>query len=379
VKNFFIVMSCILGFSFTASAAILVFSPNGSYTTKATLSEANTAADVAGKTVLVTSALSSSYSNISTATVHGWRTDAALRVEKGGSINNTTKFDMQGQSSPYGMTFTQSTSAPNDFATFLVRRDANHTGGTPGFTSAGIRSDVYVSADDTNYEWSIIGRVVSAATGGQNVGVYAQGIKESTGPVWGAVAEAIDTTEEADPDNGLVGLEVDLVANDTDASRNRVGVDLQLKKSNAAGAEAVAGYGFRAANTNAPNSYYNSAFSVTGRTVVGFDTAEGTIVSAAFRMSQGQAVAFDNAMTQQLNYDGTGLQYKVSGVQVSRLTADKGLELNGARLKIDADFTTGSSTPGALNNKPGSTSGTGPQWIGIHLDGIKYWIPAYID
>lgn len=75
-----------------ANAAILVFSPNGAYTTKTTLSAAATAADAAGKTVVVTSALSAVQSNISSATVHAWPADRALKVEKGGSINPTTKF-----------------------------------------------------------------------------------------------------------------------------------------------------------------------------------------------------------------------------------------------------------------------------------------------
>jgi hypothetical protein len=77
-------------------AAILVFSPNGTYTTKPDLTTAATAADAAGKTVVVTSALSAVQSNISSATVHGWPVDRALRVEKGGSIANTTTFRLNG-------------------------------------------------------------------------------------------------------------------------------------------------------------------------------------------------------------------------------------------------------------------------------------------
>lgn len=83
-----ILMSC----SSSVMAAILVFSPNGTYTTKSTLSAAATDADVAGKTVVVTSALSAVQSNISSATLHAWPTDRALKVEKGGLIANTTQF-----------------------------------------------------------------------------------------------------------------------------------------------------------------------------------------------------------------------------------------------------------------------------------------------
>lgn len=80
----------------SANAAILVVSPNGNYTTKSTLAAAAVAADAAGKTVVVTSALSASFSNISSASVHSWPADRKLKVEKGGSIGNTTKFKIDG-------------------------------------------------------------------------------------------------------------------------------------------------------------------------------------------------------------------------------------------------------------------------------------------
>lgn len=75
-----------------AHSAILVFSTNGTYTIKTSLSQAATEAECAGKTIMVTSALSSSFSNISSATLHEWPADRKLGVAQGGSINPTTKF-----------------------------------------------------------------------------------------------------------------------------------------------------------------------------------------------------------------------------------------------------------------------------------------------
>lgn len=75
-----------------SDAAILVKAQNGTYSAKASLLAAATAADAAGKTVIVTSALSAVMSNISSATVHSWPADRKLVVEKGGSIGNTTIF-----------------------------------------------------------------------------------------------------------------------------------------------------------------------------------------------------------------------------------------------------------------------------------------------
>jgi hypothetical protein len=91
----FIVAVLLLLFTTQANAAILVMSQNGTYTTATDLCSAGTRADVANKTVVVTSALSSTFSNISsnTCSLKGvWPSDRALKVEKGGSIGNTTKF-----------------------------------------------------------------------------------------------------------------------------------------------------------------------------------------------------------------------------------------------------------------------------------------------
>ena len=91
MKRFILTLVMLL-ISTQAYAAILVFSPNGTFVVKPDLATAATAADVSGKTVVVTSALSATLSNISSASVHGWPTDRKLKVEKGGSIGNTTLF-----------------------------------------------------------------------------------------------------------------------------------------------------------------------------------------------------------------------------------------------------------------------------------------------
>ena len=72
--------------------AILVFSPNGTYVTKPTLEATRTSADCAGKTVVVTSALTAAQSNITAA----WPADRALEVKMGGSIGNTVAFTING-------------------------------------------------------------------------------------------------------------------------------------------------------------------------------------------------------------------------------------------------------------------------------------------
>ena len=82
-----IFFSFVLLLTVQSQAAILVFEPGGTYSTQATLDAAATDGAVAGKTVVVTSALSAAESNCSSG---AWPADRALKVEKGGSIGNTT-------------------------------------------------------------------------------------------------------------------------------------------------------------------------------------------------------------------------------------------------------------------------------------------------
>lgn len=73
----------LLIFSTQVQAGVLVFSPNGTFTAKTTLTAASTAADVVGKKVVVTSAQTLS-SNLT------WPSDRALAFERGGVVTIAT-------------------------------------------------------------------------------------------------------------------------------------------------------------------------------------------------------------------------------------------------------------------------------------------------
>lgn len=83
---------CLLLTACGGQAAIIAETPAGGRVTVPTLSAAATRPDLVGSTVRVTSALSAAMSNISSASVHRWPADRKLVVEKGGSVNPTTKF-----------------------------------------------------------------------------------------------------------------------------------------------------------------------------------------------------------------------------------------------------------------------------------------------
>lgn len=187
--------------------------------------------------------------------------------------------------------------APDQMATFYTRRTTTHSSGTSGYVSSGIRSDLYINGNSSDYNWAITGMVDSSSIHGQNVGGYFQGKKRaSAGPVWGATIEVLDYTG-ADPTTGAVGLEIDVSGNGTDANINRVGINIWAKKTDTGGADNTVAFGIRL-DTEAGNSY-----------AIGYDTSQATILQASYKLAQGQVIAFNSAATKQLSYDGTGLKY----------------------------------------------------------------------
>lgn len=94
MKHFIIAILFIL-LAVNANAAIYVVSSDGTPVVSpsvTTLSQAATASSCVGKTIHVSSALSSSFSNISSSTRHSWPTDRTLVIDSGGSVGNTTIF-----------------------------------------------------------------------------------------------------------------------------------------------------------------------------------------------------------------------------------------------------------------------------------------------
>lgn len=91
--RFLYVLLTILIFATNADATILVSNPNGGAETVVPNLLTAATGPYAGRTITVTSNLSASFSNFSSATTHGvWPSDRALTVIKGGVINPTTKF-----------------------------------------------------------------------------------------------------------------------------------------------------------------------------------------------------------------------------------------------------------------------------------------------
>jgi hypothetical protein len=230
------------------------------------------------------------------------------------------------------------TGGATDQASYFFRRRATYSGGTAGFVNAALWADTFVESSIGSgastaaaYEWAIVGVMRNYSSAGENVGIYGQGLKYSTGPTWGMVAEAIDWTGAADPATGLVGLEVDNRANGTDANSSRIGIDVVATRPYTAGAPAgaamVTSFGVRLQNGGDANASFGTGFAVgsagagVARAVVGFDTSAATISQAAYKMAEGQAVAFNAVATRKLYHDGSGLRFSDgSNTIIGRIT-----------------------------------------------------------
>jgi hypothetical protein len=162
-----------------------------------------------------------------------------------------------------------------------------------------LRAETYVTTASTNFEWAFTSVMDNSATTGENVGAYFQGIRRSTGPTWGAVAEVIDYSG-GDPATGAVALEIDVNGNGTDTTNNRLGIDLVVRRTDPAGAACVAGYGIRLQN----------ALDATSGFTVGIDFSQCTYFQAAIRLAQTQPIAFNATASRQLSYNGSEFLFR---------------------------------------------------------------------
>lgn len=117
----------------------------------------------------------------------------------------------------------------DDYSSTTMVRNSNYTGGTPGSVNANLRLDTHVGANTKAFEWGLVSYMENASNNGENCAGYCQIKKQSNGPSWGFVSEAIDDVNIANPKVQLVGAEFDITANTTDENKTRVGVDVFLR------------------------------------------------------------------------------------------------------------------------------------------------------
>jgi hypothetical protein len=257
-----------------------------------------------------------------------------------------------------------------DGGSYRFRRRATYSGGTPGFVNAALFVDTFVEATPGGastaaaFEWAGVFVMHNrSTTSAENVALYRQGIKyPGAGPTWAGTDEIIDW--QTDPTTGAIGVELSFTANGTDANSARVAYDVALRKRDGAGASPVLSWGYRIQTETGSKVVRGFSFTSGSTADVGFDTSLATINTAAFKMAQGQAIAFRAADDRKLFHDGTGLAFtNASNALLFRLN-DTGIPQFGIA-------STAAATPGSF---------AANRTIRIQqLDGTVLYVPAMLS
>jgi hypothetical protein len=268
---------------------------------------------------------------------------------------------------------------PADAANIFLERNALYTGGTPGAVNACFEVETTVGAGAAALEWALLSIMNNSATGGQNVAIYGQGNRETsgTGPTWGGVMEVREVVAINDPTAGLIGLEVDNRSNGTDAHFNRVGIDVVGAQYNTAGVPTTIAWGVRVQANNSTNVTFVNGFAVWDANVeVAFDCGNAlSVTEAALRMPSGVPILYDSSGTNQQLFDTVGLAYHVSGVVQSRANANGTLSFGGSTLPVTLSASTAVTASSGTVTLPATAAG---YWV-VTLSGSTAKIPYYAN
>jgi len=285
-------------------------------------------------------------------------------------------------------------------ASINTLRDASAvSGGTVGYVNPNIAARTITGATETSFEWTIVGIVDNYSAAGENVALYGQGNKRSTGPTWGIVSEARDFTQVANPTAGLVGLEVGIFANGTDTALNRVAIDVSVGKGVSGGTINTTSHGLRIGPTNGDGTQGQLTNGITlqqgnavvgvqvsssgtwgaqfnGTYTVGIDLSSATNSTSAIRIKDNENIAFDASSLYRLRHSSTGvagLTYAVSGVDKLIISDVGGLVL-AETIAWTNTYASTSATAGTNGAPPAQVGG----YIIVNLAGTNIKLPYYL-
>jgi hypothetical protein len=279
-----------------------------------------------------------------------------------------------------------------------VFRDASAvSGGTAGFVNAASVARTTTGATETSFEWTTLSIMNNYAAAGENVALYAQGNKRAAGPTWGGVFEARDFTQVANPTAGLVGLEVNVMANGTDTGYERIGIDLVTGKGVSTGTLPTISIGLRIGpqNVDPTLGQYANGINLIGNITagisivssgtwgiyasgsfsVGLDLSLATISTSAIRIKDGDNIAFDGTGAYKLTHKNPGipgLYYTATGTDRVCLTDSGGIVL-GATVSWTSAYAFTSATAGTNGAPPAQVAG----YLKVNISGVDVKIPYY--
>lgn len=198
---------------------------------------------------------------------------------------------------------------------------ANYTGGEFGTTRKALWAYAAAEAGCTDFIWSFLASCENNSNAGQNVAAYHQVIKKALGPSFAAVSEAIDTTGVNDPTTGLIGHEIDVVANGTDLNHNRRGLHIVARRpAGSTGAACVVGYGVVVDASTDQSARFREAFAAVGDIEIGLNLQGANIIDSAIKLPASGKIAMEATGQRTLAYEpDVGFVYRISGTPGLRI------------------------------------------------------------
>lgn len=211
-----------------------------------------------------------------------------------------------------------------------IVRVANYSGGSYGYVNSAlrVRTDVGTSANAFESAVAHILNNASTSSTSENFAELAQANKTvaNAGGTWGRVTEVHEYIPTNDPSTPTIGHEIDVYANGTDATLNRVGAAIVSKAQTPSGAQCEVGIGLNFVNeptdANPGKFHYGISFGRFGSTTkfnYGIDFTYATFETGGvpINMVSGQFIAF--APSRLFGYNSTALQYNTASGTVFQI------------------------------------------------------------
>lgn len=287
---------------------------------------------------------------------------------------------------------------PDDFSVVQVGRHANYSGGTAGYVGTAFQAKTYVEPTATaTSEWTGLFQLDNNAPNNpsgtgpgsgalpQNVALYGQAQKRSTGSTWAGCFEINDHLNGAN--GAAIGIEVACSTEGADvfATPQRNGVHVAVGELVAGGTAAEWGRGFWISTGANASSIYG--FAMTG--IVGdsvFNNKAGTSGAAGALMrdsgnlvlgidlsaaTYSSFIALKTKIGHRIAFDADGTFYLVGNASIGGLLCNSNFQINGKLGYLSANTsltaTAGSRT---LPSNPGG-------FLNIQIDGSNFRIPYY--
>jgi len=225
---------------------------------------------------------------------------------------------------------TAGTHPSTEVSVLRVQRVANYTGGTAGNVENAIWGIHTVNANVANYEWTILGELHNNATAGENVAVVGSAYKNAAGPTWAADFILTDNNG-ADPIHGSVGVEIDLLANGTDANGGRCILDA-IGLKNGSGTSPTISNGIRVRPGDASTTLTNAiaiGLASTGIIVNAIDFSVGNITTKIFNLTSGQKTMAQSDLGLVIGTNVVGFNSALGTPTSGTLTNCSGLPVSG--------------------------------------------------